>query len=216
MQGTVFFCGSANKILHKAGISNAALTSFCFVAKRISHSLDLVLLNGSEEGRTTQADKDRLAEHWRTEAARSGKGPFGELKFKGYRGLAELPWFDRITQIGLRAQGSARAGEVKDALAYGCDLISAFELHEISEAFSVAAIALRRVLDLDPERINVNGGAVALGHPIGSTGTRIVVSLLYGLAARSGRLGVATLCISGGLGIAALVERVEQVDRGAA
>ena len=61
--------------------------------------------------------------------------------------------------------------------------------------------------------VNPDGGAVALGHPIGCTGTRILVSLLHGLAARCGRLGVATLCISGGLGIAALVERVDQIEQ---
>ena len=62
-------------------------------------------------------------------------------------------------------------------------------------------------LPFDPERVNPDGGAIALGHPIGATGARILVTLLHGLAHRGGRYGIATLCISGGLGISVLVER---------
>jgi acetyl-CoA C-acetyltransferase len=80
---------------------------------------------------------------------------------------------------------------------------------ELNEAFASQVLACLGELDFDPERVNPDGGAIALGHPIGATGTRLLVTLLHGLAARGGRLGVATLCVSGGMGLAALVERAE-------
>ena len=64
-----------------------------------------------------------------------------------------------------------------------------------------------RDLPFDPARVNVNGGAIALGHPIGCTGTRIVVTLLHEMARRGARLGLATLCVSGGLGMAMAIEK---------
>ena len=85
---------------------------------------------------------------------------------------------------------------------------SDYELHEINEAFSSAAIALTRALELDPERINVNGGAVALGHPIGASGGIITTKLLYELKRTGGKYGLATMCIGGGQGIAAIFERL--------
>jgi acetyl-CoA C-acetyltransferase len=82
-----------------------------------------------------------------------------------------------------------------------------FDLHEINEAFSVAAIALRRTLDLDGERINVNGGAVALGHPIGASGARILVTLLHAMQQREAHTGMASLCLGGGNAVSVAVER---------
>ena len=82
-----------------------------------------------------------------------------------------------------------------------------FDLHEINEAFSVAAIALRRVLDLDPEKVNVNGGAVALGHPIGASGARILVTLLHAMKQKGARSGMASLCLGGGNAVSMAVER---------
>ena len=78
---------------------------------------------------------------------------------------------------------------------------------ELNEAFACQVLACLQELPFDPETVNPDGGAISIGHPIGCTGTRILVSLLHGLERRGGRLGIATLCISGGLGIAALVER---------
>lgn len=80
------------------------------------------------------------------------------------------------------------------------------DLFEINEAFSVQAIAVTRELGLDPAKVNVNGGAVALGHAIGSSGARILTTLLYALRARGGKRGVATLCLGGGNGVALAVE----------
>jgi acetyl-CoA C-acetyltransferase len=81
-----------------------------------------------------------------------------------------------------------------------------FDLHEINEAFSVAALALRRVLDLDPSKINVNGGAVALGHPIGASGARILTTLLYAMQQQNAKTGMASLCLGGGNAVSMAVE----------
>lgn len=81
-----------------------------------------------------------------------------------------------------------------------------FDLHEINEAFSAAAIALTRKLDLDSEKINVNGGAVALGHPIGASGCRILVTLLHAMAQRGAKTGMASLCLGGGNAVSMAVE----------
>ena len=82
------------------------------------------------------------------------------------------------------------------------------DLFELNEAFAVQAVAVSRELDIDPARVNVHGGAVALGHPIGASGARILTTLLYALARRGGRRGIATLCLGGGNGVALAVERV--------
>jgi acetyl-CoA C-acetyltransferase len=82
------------------------------------------------------------------------------------------------------------------------------DLFEVNEAFSVQACAVSRELKLDPKKTNVNGGAVALGHPIGASGARILTTLLYALQDRGGRRGIATLCLGGGNGVALAVELV--------
>jgi len=79
---------------------------------------------------------------------------------------------------------------------------------ELNEAFASQVIACDRELGFDRERLNVNGGAIALGHPTGCSGTRIVVTLLHELERRKGRYGLATLCVSGGQGMAVLFERL--------
>ncbi|PYV01104.1 MAG: acetyl-CoA C-acyltransferase, partial [Acidobacteria bacterium] len=79
---------------------------------------------------------------------------------------------------------------------------------ELNEAFAVQSIALIRELGLDPSRVNVRGGAVALGHPIGASGARILVTLLHALKDSGGRKGVAALCMGGGNGLALAVELV--------
>ena len=83
------------------------------------------------------------------------------------------------------------------------------DLVELNEAFAAQVLAVDRDLGFDRERLNVNGGAIALGHPIGSSGARIVVTLLHEMARRGSRRGLATLCVSGGMGGALLVERPE-------
>ena len=81
------------------------------------------------------------------------------------------------------------------------------DLIELNEAFAAQVIACDRELHFDPTKLNVNGGAIALGHPIGATGARIVVTLVHEMIKRKSKLGLATLCVSGGLGIALLLER---------
>jgi acetyl-CoA C-acetyltransferase len=86
--------------------------------------------------------------------------------------------------------------------------IEDFGLIELNEAFAAQVIACMRELPMNSERINVNGGAIALGHPIGCTGARIVTTLVHEMHKRSVRFGLATLCISGGMGIALAVEKI--------
>jgi acetyl-CoA C-acetyltransferase len=86
--------------------------------------------------------------------------------------------------------------------------VADIDLIELNEAFAVQVLACARDLELDPARVNVNGGAIAVGHPIGASGARIVATLLHEMARRGARRGLATLCISGGQGIAALFEPV--------
>lgn len=83
-----------------------------------------------------------------------------------------------------------------------------FDLIELNEAFAAQVIACDRDLHMDPERLNVNGGAIALGHPIGCTGARITVTLLHEMLKTNARRVVATLCVSGGMGMALAVEKV--------
>jgi acetyl-CoA C-acetyltransferase len=80
------------------------------------------------------------------------------------------------------------------------------DLFELNEAFAAQSVAVVRELQIDPARVNVNGGAIALGHPIGASGARVLTTLLYALRARKLRYGVASLCIGGGMGIAMAVE----------
>jgi acetyl-CoA C-acetyltransferase len=86
--------------------------------------------------------------------------------------------------------------------------LSDVDLIELNEAFAAQVIACDRELQFDQERLNVNGGAIALGHPIGCTGVRITTTLVHEMAKRRSKLGLATLCVSGGMGLALLLERV--------
>ncbi|HDO1322129.1 TPA: acetyl-CoA C-acetyltransferase [Aeromonas veronii] len=86
--------------------------------------------------------------------------------------------------------------------------LSDIDLIEANEAFAAQFLAVGKTLGFDPQKVNVNGGAIALGHPIGASGARILVTLLHALSARDKTLGLATLCIGGGEGIAMIVERM--------
>jgi len=85
--------------------------------------------------------------------------------------------------------------------------VDALDLIEANEAFAAQALAVNKELGWDPERVNVNGGAIALGHPIGASGARILVTLLHEMQKREAKKGLATLCIGGGMGVALCVER---------
>ena len=95
---------------------------------------------------------------------------------------------------------------VRTALARAGLGIQDIDLFELNEAFAAQSLAVVGELGLDPARVNVNGGAIALGHPIGASGARVLTTLLYALEARGKRRGVASLCIGGGMGIAMVVE----------
>jgi acetyl-CoA C-acetyltransferase len=81
------------------------------------------------------------------------------------------------------------------------------DLYELNEAFSVQALAVMRELGLDPNKVNVNGGAVAIGHPIGASGARVLVTLIYEMTRRNAKRGIAALCLGGGNAVAMAVER---------
>jgi len=81
------------------------------------------------------------------------------------------------------------------------------DLVELNEAFASQSLAVVRELGIDEERVNVNGGAIAIGHPLGMSGARLVVTLLHELGRRGGRYGIATMCVGVGQGQAALFER---------
>ena len=84
--------------------------------------------------------------------------------------------------------------------------IDQIDLIELNEAFAAQALAVIRALELDEEKVNVNGGAIALGHPLGCTGAKLTVQILHELRRRGGRYGLITMCVGGGMGAAGIVE----------
>jgi acetyl-CoA C-acetyltransferase len=133
------------------------------------------------------------------------------------------------TEAGLKAHGlqplarivgSAAAGVHPDimgigpvpasekALARAGIGVGDLDLVEVNEAFASQVVASLRLLELDEEKVNVNGGAIAIGHPLGASGARILVTLVHELGRRQGRYGLGTMCIGVGQGIAMVVERV--------
>jgi acetyl-CoA C-acetyltransferase len=115
----------------------------------------------------------------------------------GYGGCAQAPeWFS-----------TAPIAASQRALARAHLTVSDVDLFEINEAFAVVAMACARELAIPSERLNVRGGAVALGHPIGASGARILTTLLYALRDRKEKRGVAAICIGGGEALAVAVER---------
>lgn len=120
------------------------------------------------------------------------------------RGLKPLALVGAAATAGVapRVMGIGPVPAVKKLLSKnGCTLAD-YDLVELNEAFAAQALACLRDLPIARDRLNVNGGAIALGHPIGATGARIVVTLLHELARRGGKRGMATLCMSGGMGMA--------------
>ena len=127
-------------------------------------------------------------------AAALGRSPLARIVSYGVAGL----------EPGIMGMGPVPA--VRKALQRAGLTAADIDLFELNEAFAVQAFAVARELGLDAARVNVNGGAIALGHPIGASGARVLTTLLHALKARGGRRGVASLCIGGGMGIAVVVE----------
>jgi acetyl-CoA C-acetyltransferase len=124
-----------------------------------------------------------------------GLAPLARIVAQATSGLA--PKFVLMTPVEAVRRVAEKAGwDLKDV-----------DLVELNEAFAVQAVAVLKELGLDRERVNVNGGAVALGHAIGSSGSRVLTTLLYALKRRSLKRGIATLCLGGGNGVALAVER---------
>jgi len=112
-----------------------------------------------------------------------------------------------VAGVDPRVMGVGPIPAVQKVLARAGIDVSALDLVELNEAFASQSLAVVRELGFDPEKVNVNGGAIALGHPLGMSGARLVVSLLHELKRRNGRYGLATLCVGVGQGQAALFER---------
>jgi acetyl-CoA C-acetyltransferase len=124
-----------------------------------------------------------------------GKTPLARVAGQATSGLA--PKMVLMTPVEAVRKVAAKVGwDLKDV-----------DLFEINEAFSVQMVAVLRELGIDPSRVNVNGGAVALGHPIGASGARVLTTLLYALKRRGLKRGIAALCLGGGNGVALAVER---------
>jgi acetyl-CoA C-acetyltransferase len=129
-------------------------------------------------------------------AAALGLAPMARIVGQATSGLA--PKFVLMTPVEAVRKAAQKVGwDLKDV-----------DLFELNEAFAVQAVAVLNELGIDPERVNVNGGAVALGHAIGSSGSRVLTTLLYALKRRNLKRGIATLCLGGGNGVALAVERV--------
>ena len=112
-----------------------------------------------------------------------------------------------VAGVDPRVMGIGPVPAVKKLLERTGVDVGEIDLVELNEAFASQSLVVIRELGLDPEKVNVNGGAIALGHPLGMSGARLVVSLLHELRRRGGRLGLATLCVGVGQGQAALFER---------
>jgi len=129
------------------------------------------------------------------------------LKQSGVQPQARIVDYE-ITGVAPEIMGIGPVPAVRALLARQKMVLTDIDLSELNEAFAAQVIACDRDLSFDPDRLNVNGGAIALGHPIGCTGVRITATLLHEMQKREAKRGLITLCISGGMGIAMLVERV--------
>ncbi|MDF2629921.1 MAG: acetyl-CoA acetyltransferase [Symbiobacteriaceae bacterium] len=109
--------------------------------------------------------------------------------------------------VAPQVMGIGPVPATKKALAKAGVTLEQIDLIEANEAFAAQALAVAKELAFDPAKVNVNGGAIALGHPIGASGARILVSLIYEMMKRDAKKGLATLCVGGGMGVAAVVER---------
>lgn len=129
------------------------------------------------------------------------------LKESGAKAEARIVDYE-VTGVAPEIMGIGPVPAIRSLLARQKLSLADIDLVEVNEAFAAQVIACDRELKFDPDRLNVNGGAIALGHPIGCTGVRITTTLLHEMKKRGARLGLSTLCVSGGMGLALLVESV--------
>jgi len=125
-------------------------------------------------------------------------------------GLEPLARFVTFTTAGVKPElfGIGPVPAMKKALKLANLTIDDIDLIELNEAFASQALACLREFPIDPDRLNVNGGAIALGHPLGCTGAKLTTTLLYELRRRNGRYGMVTMCVGGGMGAAGIFERI--------
>ena len=125
------------------------------------------------------------------------------------RGLKPQAWLGASATVGVdpSIMGIGPVPAVRQVLSTTGRTLDLYDLIELNEAFAAQVLACDRDLHFDRARLNVNGGAIALGHPIGCTGARIVTTMLHEMERRNARLGLATLCVSGGLGLALELDR---------
>jgi len=127
-------------------------------------------------------------------------------KKRGLRPLARIvSW--ATAGVDPAVMGSGPIPASRKALEKAGWKIGDLDLVEANEAFAAQALAVNKDLGLDSAKVNVNGGAIAIGHPIGASGARVLTTLLYEMGRRDAKRGLATLCIGGGMGIAMCVER---------
>jgi len=129
-------------------------------------------------------------------------------KSRGLRARAKIRGW-ASAGVDPRAMGIGPVAAIRKLTARTGLRIDDFDLVELNEAFAPQVIAVLKEIPISADRLNVNGGAIALGHPIGGTGARLVVMLLHELERRNKRLGLATLCVSGGMGMALAIERTQ-------
>jgi acetyl-CoA C-acetyltransferase len=129
-----------------------------------------------------------------------------KAKELGLKPLATIKAFG-TTGLDPKTMGMGPVSATKKALERAGWKASQVDLFELNEAFAAQACAVNKALDIDPAKVNVNGGAIAIGHPIGASGARILVTLLHEMQRREAKKGVAALCIGGGMGVSLAVER---------
>src|SRR6185503_9583546 len=126
-------------------------------------------------------------------------------------GLKPLARFVSFAAAGVPPEimGIGPVAAVPKALKLAGLTLEDIDLIELNEAFAAQAIAVIRALEMDEEKVNVNGGAVALGHPLGCSGAKLTVQILHELRRRGGRYGLVTMCVGGGQGAAGVIERLD-------
>jgi acetyl-CoA acetyltransferase family protein len=135
--------------------------------------------------------------------------PLDEAQKRGLNPMARIVSWG-IAGVEPSLMGSGPVPATRIALQKAGLTLSDIDLIELNEAFAAQCLAVMKELDLDPAKTNVNGGAIALGHPLGATGTRLLITLMHELRRRKARYGLSTACIGGGQGIAVIVENLQR------
>jgi acetyl-CoA C-acetyltransferase len=176
----------------RAGVTLDALAKLALVFPNVEGH-EGIITAGSSSGITDGGAALVLADE--AEAGRRGLKPLARI----------VGW--ATAGVDPRIMGIGPVPAVKRLFAQTGLTMNDFDLVELNEAFAAQVLAVLKDLPIREDRLNVNGGAIALGHPIGATGARILVTLLYEMLRRDARRGLATLCVSGGLGMAMAIER---------